>query len=78
MASSRRCIGVSCENEAGTLQCPTCLKQGKESYFCSQDCFKKSWVSASYRWLLLLLPARADLFQPEHKALHKATGITTP
>ncbi|KAI9757534.1 MAG: Methionine aminopeptidase 1 [Lichina confinis] len=43
MASSRRCIGVSCENEAGTLQCPTCLKQGKESYFCSQDCFKKSW-----------------------------------
>ena len=41
----RRCVGVACENEAGTLQCPNCLKLGKERYFCSQDCFKRSWVS---------------------------------
>ncbi|ATZ45353.1 hypothetical protein BCIN_01g01510 [Botrytis cinerea B05.10] len=43
-ASPRKCIGVDCENEAGSLQCPTCLKLGtKDSFFCSQDCFKKSW-----------------------------------
>jgi methionyl aminopeptidase len=27
------------------LQCPKCLSLGiKDSYFCSQDCFKKNWV----------------------------------
>ncbi|KAI9816044.1 MAG: Methionine aminopeptidase 1 [Pycnora praestabilis] len=41
--TKRQCIGVDCENDAGTLQCPTCLKLGKESFFCSQDCFKRSW-----------------------------------
>ncbi|KAL8829882.1 MAG: hypothetical protein Q9191_001751 [Dirinaria sp. TL-2023a] len=40
----KSCMGVDCPNEAGTLQCPTCLKLGKESTFCSQDCFKRSWV----------------------------------
>ncbi|KAA6410442.1 MAG: methionine aminopeptidase [Lasallia pustulata] len=40
---TRRCIGLDCQNEAGSLQCPTCLKLGKESFFCSQDCFKRSW-----------------------------------
>ncbi|KAI9825861.1 MAG: Methionine aminopeptidase 1 [Thelocarpon impressellum] len=39
----RKCIGVACENDAGGLQCPSCLKIGKESYFCSQECFKRSW-----------------------------------
>ncbi|KAK1979514.1 putative methionine aminopeptidase, type I [Colletotrichum cereale] len=40
----RRCLGLDCGNEAGALQCPTCLKMGnKDSYFCSQDCFKKNW-----------------------------------
>ncbi|ERF75959.1 hypothetical protein EPUS_01325 [Endocarpon pusillum Z07020] len=39
----RKCPGLECENDASTLQCPTCLKQGTESYFCSQDCFKRSW-----------------------------------
>ncbi|KAJ3294909.1 Methionine aminopeptidase 1 [Borealophlyctis nickersoniae] len=35
----------SCEKPA-TLRCPTCLKQyNKDSYFCSQDCFKSSWKS---------------------------------
>ncbi len=40
----RKCPGLECENDASTLQCPTCLKQGIERYFCSQDCFKRSWV----------------------------------
>ncbi|KAI9729545.1 MAG: Methionine aminopeptidase 1 [Cirrosporium novae-zelandiae] len=39
----RKCQGVDCTEDAGTLQCPTCLKMGKESFFCSQDCFKRSW-----------------------------------
>lgn len=43
-AGKKRCIGDECNNEVGTLQCPTCLKLGKESTFCSQDCFKRSWV----------------------------------
>ncbi|THC96462.1 hypothetical protein EYZ11_004053 [Aspergillus tanneri] len=40
---SRKCMGVECEKAAGTLQCPTCLKLGTDSFFCSQDCFKRSW-----------------------------------
>ena len=43
----RKCSGADCENDAGTLQCPNCQKLGKESYFCSQDCFKRNWVGAS-------------------------------
>ncbi|MCJ1341757.1 Methionine aminopeptidase 1 [Bachmanniomyces sp. S44760] len=43
-ASKRKCIGVDCPNDAGSLQCPTCLKLGKEGFFCSQDCFKTSWT----------------------------------
>jgi methionyl aminopeptidase len=39
----RKCLGTNCENDAGSLQCPNCQKLGKESYFCSQDCFKRSW-----------------------------------
>lgn len=39
----RKCLGKDCPNDASTLQCPTCQKLGKESYFCSQDCFKKNW-----------------------------------
>ncbi|KAI1075902.1 methionine aminopeptidase 1 [Whalleya microplaca] len=39
-----KCLGVDCRNDAGALQCPTCLKMGvNDSYFCSQDCFKKNW-----------------------------------
>ena len=41
----KKCLGTDCENDAGALQCPTCLKLGiKDSFFCSQDCFKKNWV----------------------------------
>lgn len=41
------CAAVDCKNDAH-LQCPTCLKLDKNegSFFCSQDCFKKSWVKA--------------------------------
>ena len=50
----RQCMGLECPNEAGTLQCPTCLKLSlKDSFFCSQDCFKRSWVCSSDRELLL-------------------------
>ncbi|KAI0184220.1 methionine aminopeptidase [Xylaria flabelliformis] len=39
-----KCLGKDCENDAGSLQCPTCLKMGiKDSFFCSQDCFKRNW-----------------------------------
>ncbi|KAI5461943.1 methionine aminopeptidase 1 [Mariannaea sp. PMI_226] len=41
---SGECMGQSCENTAAALQCPTCLKMGIDSYFCSQDCFKKNWT----------------------------------
>lgn len=44
----RRCSGLDCQNDAGSLQCPTCLKIGKESIFCSQDCFKRSWVGFAF------------------------------
>ncbi|KAK5632783.1 hypothetical protein RRF57_008497 [Xylaria bambusicola] len=39
-----KCQGVDCEEDAGALQCPTCLKLGKDSFFCSQDCFKRNWA----------------------------------
>lgn len=43
--SKKKCLGADCDNDAGSLQCPTCLKLGvKDSYFCSQECFKKNWV----------------------------------
>ncbi|KEY65098.1 hypothetical protein S7711_08167 [Stachybotrys chartarum IBT 7711] len=42
--TKKKCLGADCENDAGSLQCPTCLKLGvKDSFFCSQDCFKKNW-----------------------------------
>ncbi|KAI9490854.1 peptidase M24, structural domain-containing protein [Zychaea mexicana] len=47
------CSSLGCK-EAANLQCPTCLKQNvvEGSFFCSQDCFKKSWV----------IQAKKDLF----------------
>lgn len=44
--TKKKCLGVDCPNDAGSLQCPTCLKLGiKDSFFCSQDCFKKNWAT---------------------------------
>ncbi|EMR63141.1 Methionine aminopeptidase 1 [Eutypa lata] len=41
--AKKKCLGIDCEKDAD-LQCPTCLKLGvNDSYFCSQDCFKKNW-----------------------------------
>ncbi|KEZ43743.1 hypothetical protein SAPIO_CDS4378 [Scedosporium apiospermum] len=43
-SAPRKCLGVGCEKAADSLQCPTCIKLGiKDSFFCSQECFKKSW-----------------------------------
>ncbi|KAF2653535.1 methionine aminopeptidase [Lophiostoma macrostomum CBS 122681] len=42
-SAPRKCLGKDCENDATSLQCPTCQKLGKESVFCSQDCFKRNW-----------------------------------
>lgn len=38
-------VCAGCTGEVlGTAECPTCLKLGLErAYFCTQDCFKKSW-----------------------------------
>ncbi|QIW97729.1 hypothetical protein AMS68_003247 [Peltaster fructicola] len=41
--NTKKCLGDDCSNDAGSLQCPTCQKIGKESFFCSQDCFKRNW-----------------------------------
>jgi len=67
----RMCIGVDCPNEAGTLQCPTCLKLGlKESYFCSQDCFKRSWVCT--------LPLHQfSFFSIEHRTNQLSCSLST-
>ncbi|KAI1822772.1 methionine aminopeptidase 1 [Xylaria intraflava] len=44
-AENSKCLGADCGNEAGALQCPTCLKLvGKKSSFCSQDCFQRNWA----------------------------------
>ncbi|KAK5916362.1 hypothetical protein CgunFtcFv8_011354 [Champsocephalus gunnari] len=41
----RECETEGCSEDA-KLQCPTCIKLGiPGSYFCSQECFKGSWVS---------------------------------
>jgi methionyl aminopeptidase len=56
----RKCMGGDCDNDAGSLQCPTCLKLGvKDSYFCAQDCFKRNWVSANS--LLIIFAASAGM-----------------
>ncbi|ODA82017.1 hypothetical protein RJ55_00522 [Drechmeria coniospora] len=44
--TAKKCLGVDCQSDASSLQCPTCLKLNiTDSYFCSQDCFKKNWGS---------------------------------
>lgn len=49
VSQARKCEGEDCDKDAGSLQCPTCQKVGKEAHFCSQDCFKRNWVG-QYRW----------------------------
>lgn len=67
VAAPRKCLGTECAKDAGSLQCPTCLKMGLDSFFCSQDCFKRSWVGAqdhAYRALPSLY-MNADLIYVE-------------
>ncbi|KAI9807868.1 MAG: Methionine aminopeptidase 1 [Sarcosagium campestre] len=40
----RKCIGVECAEDASNLQCPKCRDVRKDNFFCSQDCFKRSWI----------------------------------
>lgn len=46
----RKCAGGDCDKDADTLQCPTCQKIGKESFFCGQDCFKRNWVTSVFTY----------------------------
>lgn len=71
--AKRKCIGVNCENEAGSLQCPTCLKLGlKESFFCSQDCFKRSWV-CFFEPDMPFFPALCFLGKPKANLSYRAS-----
>lgn len=66
----RKCSGNDCESDAGSLQCPNCQKLAKESYFCTQECFKRNWVldqSPSEA-----CPRRLTETQGEHKKQHKS------
>lgn len=68
--TKKQCLGADCQNEAGTLQCPTCLKlKIQDSYFCTQDCFKRNWVCRPpcYQFEHPL----TGLLQSTHKAMHK-------
>ncbi|KAF3917913.1 hypothetical protein ABW20_dc0108829 [Dactylellina cionopaga] len=84
-ASDAKCKGVECTNPAGTLQCPTCLKLGiKNSFFCSQDCFKRSWSdhkqvhkTASEQSNSLLRTLK-DLHKPTPYPSNPATGTHDP
>ncbi|XP_023282623.1 methionine aminopeptidase 1 [Seriola lalandi dorsalis] len=59
----RECETEGCSKDA-KLQCPTCIKLGIQgSYFCSQECFKGSWVSHK----LLHKKAKEDKNQIETK-----------
>ena len=71
---TRKCIGVDCEKDAGALQCPTCLKLGKESFFCGQDCFKRSWVSELPFLEAIFKKPITNLLQSQHKTIHKTNG----
>ncbi|KAI3367911.1 hypothetical protein L3Q82_026741, partial [Scortum barcoo] len=82
----RECETDGCSKDA-KLQCPTCIKLGIQgSYFCSQECFKGSWVSHK----LLHKKAKEEKNQNESKNCvekdintdpwpgYRYTGKTTP
>lgn len=59
--TKRKCLGADCDQDASDLQCPTCMKLDiKDSYFCSQQCFTRNWVSEDLL-PLLFLPAQRQL-----------------
>lgn len=68
--TKKQCMGADCENDAGALQCPTCLKLGvKDSFFCSQECFKRNWVSGL---IDMRQRTRLTTSQGIHKTMHKS------
>ncbi len=74
--TKRKCLGADCDNDAGSLQCPTCLKlKIKDSYFCSQDCFKRNWVTippSSPHPMTTSRRCETDFAaQNTHKVIHK-------
>ncbi|RDA90371.1 hypothetical protein CP533_1016 [Ophiocordyceps camponoti-saundersi (nom. inval.)] len=76
--TKKKCLGMDCQNDAGSLHCPTCLKlEIKDSYFCSQDCFKKSWNShkATHRSQSKILH---QILPPKAISRDPATGTYNP
>lgn len=58
------CESVGCMNPA-TLRCPTCIKlKLKDSFFCSQECFKASWRVHSFIHIFNVLPKSPLLLCP--------------
>ncbi|KAK9476983.1 peptidase M24, structural domain-containing protein [Lipomyces japonicus] len=44
MVTEIACSRQGCEKiTSSSLQCPTCLKLGQDSFFCGQECFKLAW-----------------------------------
>ncbi|TIB16388.1 hypothetical protein E3P89_00396 [Wallemia ichthyophaga] len=39
------CAGLNCVSTSATMQCPKCKDLNISSFFCGQDCFRKSWSS---------------------------------
>ncbi len=76
--TKKKCLGIDCPNDAQVVAVPTCLKLGiNDSFFCSQDCFKKNWVSVltcarPYPWQHTVQSLTTSLLaQAAHKTLHK-------
>ncbi|KAF8428182.1 methionine aminopeptidase [Tirmania nivea] len=79
----RACLGIACKNTEVTLKCPTCLKLGKESYFCSQDCFKNNWsehksLHKQQSKPTSILRALKDLTSPTPLPANPETGTHNP
>lgn len=43
MTAVVECSSAVCDKAASDLKCPVCLKQGVDSFFCDQNCFKRNW-----------------------------------
>ncbi|OIW27376.1 methionine aminopeptidase 1 [Coniochaeta ligniaria NRRL 30616] len=75
--SERKCAGADCDKEAGSLQCPTCLKLGlKDSFFCSQDCFVRNWSTHKTVHNAAQGNTRTGVYNPFPK--YKFTGSVRP
>lgn len=46
----KKCASSTCGSESNTvLKCPICLKNGVDSFFCNQECFKNGWKF--HKWI---------------------------